>query len=108
MTLPSLIANHRDKKTVAQLKKAYSTLQQAYLMAISKHGEPENWGMGKTVTTTNDDGTTQTDYSQVEIFWQYMSENMNTINTDDNLLQYDRYSLDGIKRTTVQIKKSRI
>lgn len=61
MTMPSLIAEHREKKTVAQLKKTYSTLQQAYLIAISKHGEPESWEVGNTHTSTNEDGTTQTD-----------------------------------------------
>ena len=43
MTMPSLIANHKEKETVAKLKKVYSTLSNEYLLAKEKYGTPENW-----------------------------------------------------------------
>lgn len=45
MTLPVLIQNHKQKETVARLKKFYSTLQQAQLMAYNKHGDINDWKM---------------------------------------------------------------
>ncbi len=43
MTLPSLIADHREKQTVVQLKKVYSTLSNAYLSALNEYGPPGDW-----------------------------------------------------------------
>lgn len=43
MTIPGLIANHREKETVARLKKAYSTLSNAYISVLSDYGDPTNW-----------------------------------------------------------------
>ncbi len=55
MTLPSLIANHQEKATVSQLKKAYSTLSNALLLAINEYGTLDQWeltpsGNGSDVT----------------------------------------------------------
>ena len=46
MTLPVITQKTQDKQTVSQLKKAYSALSQAYLMAVNENGTPENWGAG--------------------------------------------------------------
>lgn len=45
MTLPPLIQRQQEKVAVAELKKAYSTISQAYLMAVNEHGSPENWDL---------------------------------------------------------------
>ncbi len=45
MTMPSLIANHREKETVVKLKKHYQTLSNAYLMAVNENGPILNWGI---------------------------------------------------------------
>ena len=45
-TLPSLIQRNIEKQRVAQLKKAYSELSQAYNLAIAENGAPTEWGMG--------------------------------------------------------------
>lgn len=45
MTLPSLIQDHREKETVVKLKKAYSVLSNAYMLAINKYETPDNWGL---------------------------------------------------------------
>ena len=46
ITLPSLIQRNIEKQRVAQLKKAYSELSQAYNLAIAENGAPTEWGMG--------------------------------------------------------------
>ena len=46
ITLPSLIQRNIEKQRVAQLKKAYSELSQAYNLAIAENGSPTEWGMG--------------------------------------------------------------
>ncbi len=43
MTLPTLIKNHQRKETEARLKKAYSTISQAFMAAQAKHGEVKDW-----------------------------------------------------------------
>lgn len=43
MTLPTLIANYQKKETVSQLKKVYSELQQATLLARQDYGEVDSW-----------------------------------------------------------------
>ena len=45
LTLPNLIANHREKETVVRLKKAYSTMSQAYTMILNDYGEPSDWSL---------------------------------------------------------------
>jgi len=43
MTIPNLITKYRKKATVTKLKKVYSTLSQAYKMAVNEEGTPDNW-----------------------------------------------------------------
>lgn len=45
MTLPALVQNHKEKQRVSQLKKTYSIVSQAYILAINEHGTPDNWGL---------------------------------------------------------------
>lgn len=47
LTIPSLIQKHREQVAVAKVKKAYSTISQAYLMAIAENGTVDNWGLKK-------------------------------------------------------------
>lgn len=50
MTLPSLIQNWNDKASVVKVKKAYSILNQAYLMSKQDNGPVSEWN----ITTTKD------------------------------------------------------
>ena len=45
LTMPSLIQNKQEKERVSQLKKVYSSLSQAFIMAVSQYGTPDEWGM---------------------------------------------------------------
>lgn len=46
MTLPALVQKHNEKVIVSNLKKSYSTMQQAYLMTVKDKGTPDSWGAG--------------------------------------------------------------
>ncbi len=43
MTMPVLLGNYRKQQTVAQLKKVYSVLSQAYTMSQNDNGPSEDW-----------------------------------------------------------------
>lgn len=55
MTMPSLIAEHREKQTVSQLKKSYSTIQQAFLLARNEYGDIADWSVAETGPQLSDD-----------------------------------------------------
>ena len=44
--LPSLIQNWNDKASVVKVKKAYSVLNQAYLMSKKDNGPVSEWNTG--------------------------------------------------------------
>ena len=44
MTLPSVILNYQKNVTVTQLKKAYTTISQALVMAQKDYGDMAGWG----------------------------------------------------------------
>ena len=46
LTLPSVITNYKEKQTVAQLKKTYSILAQAFELAKQEYGNVSTWGLG--------------------------------------------------------------
>ena len=45
LTLPSVIINTIEKQRVAQLKKSYAELSQAFALAIDEYGTPDEWGL---------------------------------------------------------------
>ena len=51
MTLPTLNQKNNEKVMVSKLKKSYSVMQQAYLMAVKDKGTPDQWGLVNNVNT---------------------------------------------------------
>lgn len=45
LTIPTLIQKKQDAETVTALKTAYSTLENAYQLAVSRNGTPDYWGL---------------------------------------------------------------
>ena len=43
LTMPTLIAKHKEKETVTKLKKVYSVLDNAYMLARNEHTDVTNW-----------------------------------------------------------------
>ena len=95
MTLPSLVANYKEKQRVTQLKKSYSVLQQAYLRAVEKYGDSKYWDLTPTETGEIDENGEQIlDYSGSQKILGYLAENLNTQKTNETL-KYKIYTLDG-------------
>lgn len=65
MTLPSLITNYKNKQTVSQLKKIYSSMSQAYVMAKSEYGPMDDWGMSGRIE--DEDGNLQYNQNDASI-----------------------------------------
>ena len=47
LTIPTLIAKYQEKQTVTRFKWIYSTLANAYTMAIAENGEPRAWKLDR-------------------------------------------------------------
>lgn len=45
IAIPDLIQNFQDHVTVTTLKKSYSTLTNAYNLAVNENGTPDNWNL---------------------------------------------------------------
>lgn len=45
ITIPSLIQSYQQKRTISQLKKVYTVLNQAYIMSKNDNGEFSNWNI---------------------------------------------------------------
>lgn len=45
ITIPILMNKTNNKETITALKKAYSTLSQAYTLAVQENGTPDNWNL---------------------------------------------------------------
>ncbi len=55
MTIPTLITSYKEKQTVSQLTKAYSTLSSAFQMMQAEYGTIDTWGLTNSVTGMVDD-----------------------------------------------------
>lgn len=115
MTLPALVQKHQDKITVNKLKKAYSTISQAYLMARNENGEINNWGFEGNINNSDRDENGFHDdivYDNSELFWSKLIPYMKTISVchdrGNNCLIPEQYELSGAlregKHSTTQIK----
>lgn len=45
ITIPTLVSNIQDQKTIGMLKKEFSVFSQAYSMAVQDNGTPDNWNL---------------------------------------------------------------
>ena len=43
ITLPTVVQNYQKQATVAKLKKAYTTINQAILLSIAENGDYADW-----------------------------------------------------------------
>ncbi len=73
MTMPSLIANYKERVIVTQLKKSYSIFAQCIKMAEVEYGEVSGWPIqdGNLDSTRN-------------IYLNYLKPNLNIINDCEN------------------------
>ena len=108
VTMPSLVANHREKQIVVQLKKAYSVIQQALLQAEVKHGEAKYWGdvVGTDTGETDENGDPILDYSTTLNVLNYLAENMNVQRSSADLV-YTPVPMNGTSGTEMTIPADR-
>ncbi len=96
MTIPSLVQKYKEKQRVTQLKKAYSVLNQAFLMAVNDYGTPDEWEL--TVTNTgeiDEEGNAIYDYSGAEKVVYILKKYINSKTVEQGeIIGYVR-SLDG-------------
>lgn len=86
ITLPALIQKQNEKVTVTRLKKAYSVLSQAYMMAVSEYGTPDEWGMKNKTPIYDDKGQiTGYDSSGLELERAYLTKFMKGQNCNSAL-----------------------
>ncbi len=45
LTIPSVVRNYQERQIVTQLKKAYSSLSQAFNLAVLQNGDPTGWDL---------------------------------------------------------------
>lgn len=77
MTIPALMNQTNDKQTVVALKKAYSTLSQAYTMTVNENGTPDTWNLG-----TNDSQTGAQEILDKMAPYLKLAKNCGTTGTD--------------------------
>ena len=85
MTLPTLINDYQAKETVTRLKKIYSIVNQAYLLAQNDYGTIDNWGLSKSEYEEDPDTGQavpgEQAYTQMKLFWEKLSPYMKTLKT---------------------------
>ena len=102
MTLPTLIQKHQEKVRITQLKKAYSTLSQAYNMALNEYGTPDNWGIEETPASVDENGVhTVEDYSGMEKAAEILGKYMNVAKWCEKGKVCDTRQSLGLDGTTV-------
>lgn len=101
LTIPTLVAKHKEKVTVVKVKKAYSTLYNAFQFALANEGTVDNWGL--TGIYTDDDGNTQISQEGSEkmanIFMKYLNKSSFCGGNADCIGGYDQVLLNGDEYT---------
>lgn len=86
-TIPTVIQKQQEAQTIAKLKKVYSTLSNAYNLALQENGPPEYWG-GET-----DDGPSSKIY--MNILAKYLNIQKNCGNSSGCFAPNPYRTLDG-------------
>lgn len=110
MTMPSLIANHQEKVTVTKVKKVYSILSQAYLIAVEEYGTPDEWGT--TARDAGDENDENYSAGNAVIIREKLFKGLQKISICDKakirkpvILQMHIIGLPGVKTTIFQHKQ---
>lgn len=78
MTLPTIVHKYKEIQRITQLKKAYSTLSQAFNMVKLEYGDPRYWGFTNSVIGKDEEGNNIIDSSSQNLiktlFSQYIKQ----------------------------------
>lgn len=103
MTLPSVLGKYKEKQTVTQLKRFYSIMSNAFMLAFEEQGEFNYWGV-----VTSDNNQAANDFKNR--FISYLRPYLHIIyecKFGDNECENDDYqivSLDGTPHTLAGTK----
>jgi len=101
LTIPTLVAKHKEKVTVVKVKKAYSILYNAFQFALANEGTVDNWGI--TGVYKDNDGNTQISQDGSEkmanIFMKYLNKSSFCGGKMDCIGGYDQIVLNGDEYT---------
>lgn len=80
LTIPTLIANHNKSVVEQKMKKFYSMINQALILAEEQHGDKKFWYQDINSVETDDEGNVVPGSSVVMKWWnKYMAPNVKTI-----------------------------
>lgn len=103
MTIPTLIVSYKERQTVSQLTKVYSTLASAYQMMQAEYGTIDTWGLKKTNTgEVDEEGNTIYDHSAQNLISERLRKYLKVSKTcEEGKICYSgaSYTLDGVKRS---------
>ncbi len=100
ITIPSVVQKYQERVTVTKLKKVYSTLNQAYQMAVIENGTIDQWGLTLSEKDEESGWYTEETMQSFYKFWNVMLKYMKsakicTYEDDCNLKNFTIKSLDG-------------
>ena len=100
MTLPALIQKQHRKETSVKLKKFYSQMYQAILLAQSQYGEIENWSRTGNLRDEDEDNQKIKNYEEMKAYWEkYYQPQIKTLkierSTSNNSNNAKIYLADG-------------
>ena len=99
MTIPTLIANYKEKQTVTQLAKVFSILSSAYQMVQAEYGPVTSWGLSDT-KYTDENGEVKYNHDAQALFAQRMQKYLRVSKVCTNgsiCYPYASYTLHGTK-----------
>lgn len=80
MTLPTLIQKQERKEYSVRLKKFYSMMSQAILLAENEFGEIENWSRRGNLTDNDEDTAAIKNYEETRDYWnKYFAPHIKTL-----------------------------
>lgn len=97
MTLPVVIGKYQEKETTAKLKKFYSIMNTAFMVAYSKYGTIDTWGL---TGSWNDSDENQNNVLDKILPELKVLSRCNTANECNNKSYTSKY-LDGTSRSNV-------
>lgn len=86
MTMPSLIQKQQRKAYGVQLRKFYSQMTQAILLAENEHGEIENWSRADNLKDDDPEIAGQKNYEEMKAYWnKYYAPHIKTIKMERSI-----------------------
>lgn len=87
MTMPTLINQTNRKQDAAKIKKFYSTMSQAVLLAENEYGSAEDWSVNSAIRDDEGNITDSQPDAVLEFFNKYFAPNIKTVSIQNDAQQ---------------------